>query len=92
MFDERWSIHGSTNLNCRSAGSDNKLSGSYTASAGGSGLLSGTLSGGSAISLGVSTGGVATGTLSGDSISGTYGAKPGENTGTWTGTKGACAK
>jgi len=72
-------------------GADNKLSGSYTQAAGGSGLLSGTLSGG-AITLTVSTGGFANGTLSGDSINGTYGQKPGENTGTWTGTKGACAK
>ena len=72
-------------------GADNKLSGSYTQAAGGSGLLSGTLSGG-AISLTVSTGGFANGTLSGDSITGTYGTKPGENIGTWTGTKGACAQ
>ncbi|MBK6697940.1 MAG: hypothetical protein IPG50_37985 [Myxococcales bacterium] len=72
-------------------GADNKLSGSYTEATGGSGLLSGTLSG-SAIALTVSTGGVANGTLSGDKIDGTYGATAADKGGTWTGSKGDCAK
>jgi len=72
-------------------GADNKLSGSYTEATGGSGLLSGTLTG-SAIALTVSTGGVANGTLTGDKIDGTYGESAAKTDGTWTGTKGACAK
>lgn len=72
-------------------GADNKLSGSYTETTGGSGLLSGTLSG-TAISLTVSTGGVANGTLSGDTINGTYGPSAAVTSGKWTGTKGNCAK
>lgn len=73
-------------------GGDNKLSGSYTPTAGGSGLLTGTLTG-SAIALNVSSGGAANGTISGDTINGTYGAPPAATDGgTWTGTKGNCAK
>jgi len=74
-------------------GADNKLSGSYTPSGGtGSGLLTGTLTGG-AIALVVSTGGAANGTLAGDAINGTYGKPPAATDGgTWTGSKGNCAK
>jgi hypothetical protein len=72
-------------------GADNKLSGSYTANGGNSGLLTGTLTG-DAIALTPSGGGFANGTLAGDNITGTYGTKPGENKGTWTGSKGNCAK
>jgi hypothetical protein len=71
-------------------GADNKLSGSYTESAGGSGLITGTLAG-TAITLATSTGGVAVGTLSGTSISGTYGVSAADQSaGTWTGSTGAC--
>jgi hypothetical protein len=71
-------------------GADNKLSGSYTETAGGSGLITGTLAG-TAITLDTSTGGVAVGTLAGTSISGTYGVSAADQTaGTWTGSAGAC--
>ncbi len=72
-------------------GADNKLSGSYTPTAGGgSGLLSGTLSG-TAITLSATSGAVAIGTLSGDTINGTYGTSATDSkAGTWTGSKSAC--
>lgn len=71
-------------------GADNKLSGSYTESAGGSGLLSGTLAG-TAITLSATSGAVAIGTLSGDTINGTYGTSATDSkAGTWTGSTGAC--
>ena len=72
-------------------GADNRMSGSYTSSKGESGLLTGTLSG-TAVSLTASSTAVATGTVSGDSMSGTYGPSAAVVSGTWTGTKGNCAK
>jgi hypothetical protein len=71
-------------------GADNKLSGSYTETAGASGLLSGTLAG-TAITLSTTSNVVAVGTISGTSINGTYGVSAADQTaGTWTGSTTAC--
>lgn len=74
-------------------GGDNTLAGSFTDTAKGqSGILSGKLTGSDILLNPQGSTDTAIGKLAGDSVSGTYGPPGGAPKGTWSGTKGACAK